>query len=296
MQGMAMQQMVMIPIMVTPAMVMIPMTTPIIMGTPMVMAPATPTPTDDKAVAAAPARGARAQRPATSATYDSTFTIPSGSTSTSISTPSAPKDGEAAWAPSPEMVKAAEAKREEAAAALNKVLASSKAWRVKDIESALASVVSRVSSPERVASALATLQDTSSAPESCPPDPELIADLRVAENALRDHLVWKVQLLCPLDDSKMFKATLLAAVGDMNLDTFSQLMNSRNKVVGNLPKAFPSNAAARKRRRRASRGRAARPRETPADDREDKSSTQLVQGGGRWADMFDEFNDDGADL
>lgn len=276
----------------------------------MVMAPATPTPTDDKAVAAAPARGARAQRPATSATYDSTFTIPSGSTSTSISTPSAPKDGEAAWAPSPEMVKAAEAKREEAAAALKKVMASSKAWRVKDIESALDSVVSRVSSPERVASALATLQDTSSAPASCQPDPELIADLRVAENALRDHLVWKVQLLCPLDDSKMFKATLLdtwarrlkapfrlkAAVGDMNLDTFSQLMNSRNKVVGNLPKAFPSNAAARKRRRRASRGRAARPRETPADDREDKSSTQLVQGGGRWADMFDEFNDDGADL
>jgi hypothetical protein len=102
--------------------------------------------------------------------------------------------------------------------------------------------------PKMAASAL---NATSQALASCLPG-KLNAALGVAEICVRDNLIWRTQLRCPLGDRCSFVASLMKSVdglvdgeGNVDSDKFSHLMHSHSReVCSRFPSsAFLSNAA-----------------------------------------------------
>ena len=87
-------------------------------------------------------------------------------------------------------------------------------------------------SPELAAAALNAI---SRAVASCPSG--VLWDLLAsAEKCVRDNFIWKTQLLTPLNDRQAFCNRLLQATGNIDTNSWSQLLHSHSKQV---PPKFP---------------------------------------------------------
>jgi hypothetical protein len=87
-------------------------------------------------------------------------------------------------------------------------------------------------SPELAAAALNAI---SRAVASCPSG-DFWNLLASAEKCVRDNLIWKTQLLTPLKGREAFCDRLLQATGNMDTNSWSQLLHSHSKQV---PPQFP---------------------------------------------------------
>jgi len=90
-------------------------------------------------------------------------------------------------------------------------------------------------------SAAAALTDTRLALADCR-QPYLREGLADAERAIRDVLVWRVQLRVPLDSRELFLAKMEEAFGcdQLEKNVYSQIMHAHATVLSQFPGAFPS--------------------------------------------------------
>lgn len=145
-------------------------------------------------------------------------------------------------------------------------------------------VQQRLSSRSRSTKSAATaLTDTGRARANCRQS-YLLEVLAAAERAIRDVLIWRVQLRVPLDSRQLFLAKLEEAFGcnQLQKNLYSQLMHAHATLLSQYPEAFPSNTKLAAMKRGGPRPRRYQPFLKGAMDMNEVSSQWSKSSSSQW--------------